>query len=278
MRKLLRKKTYKLTNTFKTERRITIFQKLPLYIIILLGTSHISASYATAYSDTELTSVNNNNSSEISDSQDFSDRDEQVKLRSSYKKLPVNSVQKMSYTKILKAKECGFYGHSTIKHDYVLKEIHNEKVVIDHATGLMWHQSGSTQGMNWEKAHRWIERLNTKGYAGHHDWRLPTVDEAASLLEPEKAHFFLPYDADTAEYYKLSQSDHPQERNQSPLLKNKKGRFFDPVFDKTQGWIWTGDSYHRLDAAWRVDYFSGLVDWDVYYYIFYFVRPVRTLE
>ncbi|KHE93720.1 MAG: hypothetical protein SCABRO_00521 [Candidatus Scalindua brodae] len=258
-------------------RRITIFYKLLLYIVVLFGTSHISTCYLTA-SATNLTSVNTNNNADTSNSQDFSDMAEQVKLRSSYRNLSANEIQKMSYTKIFKIKECGFYGHSIIRHDYVLKEINNEKVVIDHATGLMWHQSGSTQGMNWEKANRWIKRLNTKGYAGHHDWRLPTVEEAASLLEPEKVHLFLPHDADAAEYYKLFQSDYPQERNQSPLLKDKRGRFIDPIFDKTQGWIWTGDSYQSPNAAWRVDYFSGLVDWDIYYYIFYFVRPVRTLE
>jgi len=51
--------------------------------------------------------------------------------------LPADEIQKMSHIKIHKEKEWGFYGHSTIKHDYVLKAIDNENVVIDHATGLM---------------------------------------------------------------------------------------------------------------------------------------------
>lgn len=132
--------------------------------------------------------------------------------------------------------------------------------------------------MNWENAHRWIEQLNTKGYAGPSRLEATYCRGSSVITGAGKSTFFLPNVADTVEYYKLSQSDHPQERNQSPLLKDKKGRFFDPVFEKTQGWIWTGDSYYRLNAAWRIDYFKGLVDWDVYYYIFYFVRPVRTLE
>ncbi|MCP5007770.1 MAG: hypothetical protein GY941_28110 [Planctomycetes bacterium] len=35
--------------------------------------------------------------------------------------------------------------------DYELKVIGGDKVVIDHATGLMWHQSGSNQCINWEE-------------------------------------------------------------------------------------------------------------------------------
>lgn len=263
----------------RRERTITIFQKLLLYITILFSSSHILAGCVQASSEILYSANDINSDSETSKSQDYHDRTEQVKLRSTYKNLPVNEVQEMSHVKMRKQMEWGFYGHSTIKHDYVLKVIHNEKVVIDHASNLMWHQSGSTNGMNWENAHRWIERLNTKGYAGYHDWRLPTVEEATSLLEPSKAHFFLSHDADAAEYHKLLRSDHLKQKSKSPLfLKDKRGRFFDPVFDKTQGWIWTGDNYQRLNAAWRVDYFSGLVDWDVYYYIFYFVRPVRTLR
>ena len=37
----------------------------------------------------------------------------------------------------------GFSGHSTINHDYNLKTVGGDKVVVDNATGLMWHQGGS---------------------------------------------------------------------------------------------------------------------------------------
>lgn len=169
---------------------------------------------------------------------------EQVKIRSSYSNLSVPEVQAIQHISIRKKKQWGFYGNSTIKHDYLLKTIGNDKVVIDHATELMWHQSGSTYGMNWEKAKRWVKLLNKRGYAWYYDWRLPTVEEAASLLDSGKSN----------------------------------DRYIDPLFDNTQGWIWTGDSYHSTDAAWRVDFFRGLVDWDIYYYAFYHVRPVRTMK
>ncbi|MFQ5964333.1 MAG: caspase domain-containing protein [Candidatus Scalinduaceae bacterium] len=40
-----------------------------------------------------------------------------------------------------------FYGYSTIKHIYESKAINGNKTVIDHATGIMWHQSGSVTDM-----------------------------------------------------------------------------------------------------------------------------------
>ena len=56
----------------------------------------------------------------------------------------------------------GFHGHSTIDHDFHLKTINDDKVVIDHATGLMWHQSGSDKYLSWKRAKKWIEDLNKK--------------------------------------------------------------------------------------------------------------------
>jgi hypothetical protein len=32
---------------------------------------------------------------------------------------------------------------------------------------------------------RLVDQLNEKGLHGHHDWRLPSVEEAMSLMEPE---------------------------------------------------------------------------------------------
>ena len=83
-------------------------------------------------------------------------------------------------------KDWGFYGHGTIQHLYEVKTINDDKVVIDHATGLMWHQSGSERYLAWRRAIRWVEDLNVKAYAGYNDWRMPTLEEAALLLEPTK--------------------------------------------------------------------------------------------
>ena len=68
---------------------------------------------------------------------------------------------------------------------YNLREINNNNVVLDEATGLMWQQSGSENYMRYKKAEKWISELNQKSFASFSDWRLPTLEEAISLIEPE---------------------------------------------------------------------------------------------
>jgi ssDNA-binding Zn-finger/Zn-ribbon topoisomerase 1 len=171
-------------------------------------------------------------------------------LRSSYKKLSVSEVQSMPNVSIREEIHWGFYGHSTISHDYNLKAIKGDKVVVDNTTGLMWHQGGSGRCFTWADAKGWIESLNNEeGYAGYHDWRLPTVDEAASLLESSKKNGDL---------------------------------YIDPVFSKNQKWIWTGDKCDYVfedgsETAWRVGFNNGGVSWDDIYNIrYYCVRSVRS--
>jgi hypothetical protein len=64
--------------------------------------------------------------------------------------------------------------------------------------------------------------LNSKQYGGYNDWRLPALEEAMSLMEPKK---------------------------HGELL------YIDPLFDKTQGWIWTSD-LKVTGRAWYV-FFGG---------------------
>ena len=124
-----------------------------------------------------------------------------------------------------------------------LKSIGYEKVVIDHATGLMWHQSGSERFKDKGKIAEWVDNLNLKGYAGFNDWRLPTAEEAASLLESEQ----------------------------------KFGDMYvDTVFDNKQPWIWTGDSCGD-DAAWAVSACYGSVFWSKFNE-YYCIRPVRSMR
>ncbi len=142
----------------------------------------------------------------------------------------------------------GFFGHSTISHDYEEDIIENDKVVIDHATGLMWHQSGSFKNISWKGAKRWVTRMNENGYAGFTDWRLPTLEEAVSLLESS--------------------------------AKNGN-QFIDPAFDKTQSSVWTCDSNISnsslsLDRAWSVDFNYSLVSRKEIMIERKKIRPVRV--
>ena len=126
--------------------------------------------------------------------------------------------------------------------NYELMTKKGEQIVYDHASGLMWQQSGSSESMNYENAKKWIDDRNREGYAGYNDWRLPTLEEAMSLMEPKE---------------------------------NNEGLYIDPVFDKTQGWIWTSDMVKGESWAWVVSFVDGGCD---DYFLFYdlYVRAVRS--
>jgi hypothetical protein len=171
-----------------------------------------------------------------------------ITLRSSYKKLSVSEAHSMPNVSIREKDDWGFEGLSTIKHDYSLKAVSGDVVVVDNATGLMWHQGGSDDSMEWDEAKEWVEDLNSEeGYAGYQDWRLPTVDEAVSLLE---------------------------------LSKTNGDLYIDPVFIKKQSWIWTGDKFGS-EAAWGVHFYDGDVCWPQiqrHHHHIRYVRPVRSVK
>ena len=49
--------------------------------------------------------------------------------------------------------------------------------VLDSGTNLEWTSNMNLGGlMNWAAANTWIATLNTSNYAGHNDWRLPTLN------------------------------------------------------------------------------------------------------
>ena len=112
-------------------------------------------------------------------------------------------------------------------------------VVIDRATGLMWQQSGTKDKVTYEDAKAYVAALNRNQFAGYSDWRLPTLEEAYSLVEPQKSSNEL---------------------------------YVDPVFDATQRWIWTCDQ-PSASAAWLVNFLYGLCD-DLGFYGY--VRAVRS--
>jgi hypothetical protein len=55
--------------------------------------------------------------------------------------------------------------------------------VTDGATGLMWSQSDSGEGMNWEDALAWVQQMNEENYLSYNDWRLPNAKELQSLVD-----------------------------------------------------------------------------------------------
>jgi hypothetical protein len=112
-----------------------------------------------------------------------------------------------------------------IANEFVPRSTRNGDIIIDHATGLMWQQGGSEDYMIYADAQKYIDDLNRKRFAGYDDWRLPTLEEAMSLMQPQK---------------------------QGDL-------YIDAKFDQEQFWIWTADRY-SASRAWVVGFNPGRCD------------------
>lgn len=56
--------------------------------------------------------------------------------------------------------------------------------VSDKVTGLMWQRAG-LDITSLRKMRGYVEAMNKSHFAGFNDWRLPTMEEALSLLEPQ---------------------------------------------------------------------------------------------
>ncbi len=99
--------------------------------------------------------------------------------------------------------------------------------VTDKATGLMWQKSGSPSPLGNRFAKRYIKRLNNEQFAGYSDWRMPTIEELASLIKKAKIN----------------------------------GVHIAPVFDNKQIRCWTVDQYYTsrsyLLGAWFVHFQFG---------------------
>ncbi|MBN1820130.1 MAG: DUF1566 domain-containing protein [Prolixibacteraceae bacterium] len=119
--------------------------------------------------------------------------------------------------------------------------------ITDFATGLMWSQEDSKNGMDWEDALAWVEQKNAQEYLGFSDWRLPNAKELQSIVDYSRS---------------------PDYTN-SPAI--------DPVFnctgitneagDSDYPFYWTGTTHKRFDgsgyAAVYVAFGRGLgsMDW-----------------
>ena len=102
----------------------------------------------------------------------------------------------------------------------------HEQTMVDERTGLMWQRFGldlcSIRNMKCQ-----IEELNKKGFAGYHDWRMPTVPEALSIME---------------------------------IKVNEKGVYLHPCFSKEQPFVFTS-AKRKPTGYWFVDYKQGKIYW-----------------
>jgi len=151
-----------------------------------------------------------------------------VESRVLYRDLRRTPVERLSSGKVhTMIKEYDFYAPEGypwsnplgkgVVNNFSLQE--NGQVVLDRATGLLWQQSGS-EDVTYSTAHDYIKGLNLKNFSGHNEWKLPTLEEAMTLMEPEGKNNNL---------------------------------HIDSIFDSKQHALWTAD---KLDVgfAWIVDF------------------------
>ncbi len=107
---------------------------------------------------------------------------------------------------------------------FEIQKINHDKLILDHTSGLLWQQGGSSKSMSFKQAKLWTQELNRSEYSNYHNWRLPTLEEAMSLMKKDKTNGEL---------------------------------FTDPIFDQTQKWIWTSDMAQSRSLAWVVFFNYG---------------------
>ncbi|MGH1366453.1 MAG: TIR domain-containing protein [Calditrichia bacterium] len=116
-------------------------------------------------------------------------------------------------------------------------------IVEVHGSGLMWQQQGSAEWMEYPAISTYINDLNISEFGGFSDWRLPTLEEGMSLVQPKKS---------------------------------ENGLFISSFFNSTQLWIWTTDGAHE-DWSWNVDFETGSYDQYNRNGGISFVRAVRSV-
>jgi hypothetical protein len=119
----------------------------------------------------------------------------------------------------------------------------------------MWQKSGSSRAKSWKRARTYVKQLN-KGFAGYSDWRLPTIEELASLVEREKVNGVL---------------------------------HIDPIFYNKQKSCWSADKGPRVGSynapqVWSVNFREGTLGltllpiWHAATPTHCYVRAVRSIE
>ena len=59
-----------------------------------------------------------------------------------------------------------------------------EKTVTDNLTGLVWSKDANlaATAKTWQQALDYVKSLNSVNFSGHNDWRLPNINELASIV------------------------------------------------------------------------------------------------
>ena len=149
-------------------------------------------------------------------------------------------------------------GGKGLAHQYETKAVQGALVVVDRATDLMWQRGGSGEADDPKGAEEYVRGLNAKKYGGFDDWRLPTLEEAMSLMTPsEKGQ---PADAEYGDGKVVKGVDH-----------------IDPMFENSAAPImWTAD-LESPTRVWVVYFWDGICTPESIHFNAY-VRAVRSLK
>jgi len=167
-----------------------------------------------------------------------------IRLRSS----PLVNLTEELVIKMLKEKD--FYDGERnwkgkgIHHIYELFEKNGDKVIFDHTTNLYWQHSGSKASLKHHEMINYINKINQDNFYDNNDWRLPTLEEAMSLMEYQK--------------------------------NEQNGQYISSHFDKTQQWIWTSDKDSASRNWLALFYYGHCYLSDKINTNFYYVRAIRS--
>ncbi len=145
--------------------------------------------------------------------------------------------------------------------------IYDDETVLDTKTGLMWMRCalgqawdgetciGSPSGMNWDTAWKQSEY----DFAGHQDWRLPTIDELRTLVDTR-------YLASTF--------------NRSVFINCPSDKFWSSSL--LTGWrecpnweSWHDYLLNGIKCAWVIDFYKGGIEYSSCSDNIHYVRLVR---
>jgi serine/threonine-protein kinase len=105
-------------------------------------------------------------------------------------------------------------------------EVVGPLVALEKNNGLYWQRRGSGFTLDWHQAKEYVSHLNSSNWQGRNSWRLPTLEEAVTILSP-------------------------------PLHGVSCSGW--PLFDTTLHWLWTGD-HCTAKQAWMADVVESFFD------------------
>ncbi len=105
-------------------------------------------------------------------------------------------------------------------------QVLGDLVALEKNSGLLWQRRGSGFTLDWQQAKEYVQHLNSINWQGRNSWRLPSLEEALTILNP-------------------------------PLHGVPCSGW--PLFDSTVHWLWTSDHCTKKQA-WMVDVVESFFD------------------